>query len=1705
MKTRFLQPVALALMLGSLSLAQPTSAQSYLTGDFHQHTTYTDGSYTIGHMMSKNNQFGLQWWANSEHGGGFATNARVTGTDTGNTVYWDSYVPNPIIGTSVVSGGHQVMWRWQMLRDSSFTEILKARLLYPAKTILQSYEMNVPGHEHGSMGLINNQFLATPNCNPIAEFEFKFDNSDTDLTGGVAQGWTKSTASGHAKTLEALAWLNTNYPTTSYLVPAHPERKAQASGGYTIAAFRDMNNAAPTVCFGFESMPGHQKDAGRGGYSASAVGGGTYGGAGFFSGIIGGLWDSMLSEGRNFWLFANSDSHNETGDFYPGEYQKNYTYTAGKSAQNIVDGLRSGNTWVVNGDLIDSLIYNIETIGTEKVTGVMGSNMVITKGKSVKITIKARDPQGNNFNTYSAYTNPELNHIDIIKGKVTGKIDPASPNYNVQTVATTSVIARFDAVGGVTDTKSIVSQQWKSIGNGWVEMSLIVPNVTDSVYFRLRGTNLGLNVINETDADGNPLADALMGANNATKAYADLWFYSNPIFVYSTPIKSARFQIKQGSDDLEERLAPEAKQTQTNTVGSVDWTSSDLEFGCEGGAAAQPQMIGFRFPGINLPKNTIIKNAYIESEVDVATSKVDPCNLIIWSEDSDNPATFTNTSGVLTTRPKSSSSVEWNVDANSLNVVDQRYYSANIVSLVQSNLNRAGWNSGNAMAFYIKGSGRREMESFEGEASAAAALVIEYTISDQEIKDMQAADESAYLSTLPQINMIYTSDSHYGITRPSFQGATTVNAQVVNAALVAKINSMPTVVLPNDNGVSAGNAVGAIDFVINTGDISNRQESASSIQSSAVSWEQFSTDYINGLTLKNSLNQNAKLLLAPGNHDVSNAIGYTKTLNPAIDKTSMVNMYNMMLNPATPKTTADYDYTTDKINYSKNIGGVHFMFVTLWPDSTNRIWMENDLASISTTMPVVIFTHDQPDVESKHLRNPNAGHTINGTNKFENMVEETCKDGLTVSAPSTIEQRGFANFVKAHSNIKAYFHGNSNWSQFYTYNGPDSNISLKTIRVDSPMKGEGEVGNNSTTDDRKLSYHVISLDPVTKNMTVRQCLWNPTATAGAPVQWGASITFALSKADSLAAVANVLTESNYTIPSWTLLKRAVVAAVAAKDSASTSQLQLALNGLKSKEVPFSIVSTLNGNPTSRLGFAWYTNAGVTGGKVEIVEGISNDFTSPLYSIDATATALNNVNYNVSGNNLVALAGIANNSKRSYVSNKAMVTGLAPNTTYSYRVGKAGAWSEIGTFTTAKENRDSFSFVYTTDPQANAVEMFDISQKTTHAAHAMYPAANFWLSCGDLIETSGSTNSEWEYEQFFQTQQDIFLKKPLVAVIGNHDKSANKNFTNHFNSSCPAFDANSTTPGSIYSFVYGDALFMALSYEDYSVAGRLTEITEWMRAQVAANPNTKWRIVYYHKTMYTGSGSHQSDADGKACREAMGPVFDELKIDLALQGHDHIYEVIGPIKGKALVANSVKNQITVTFDARTNVTAKMGGIFNTMNGTLYFLNNSAGRKKYEPRTEAQMAAVESGLGLTNYFGMFSGRFGQTGNPTFSNITINTDTIEVKTYEVSDLGVASPFDSFKIIKTTDIIANVNNTIVNEQNAVCIYPVPVKDYAYITFKDDVSAIVEVLSLNGTLIKTERIKSSSQIDLTQLKKGSYLLKVASGESNYAVKFIKE
>jgi predicted MPP superfamily phosphohydrolase len=365
--------------------------------------------------------------------------------------------------------------------------------------------------------------------------------------------------------------------------------------------------------------------------------------------------------------------------------------------------------------------------------------------------------------------------------------------------------------------------------------------------------------------------------------------------------------------------------------------------------------------------------------------------------------------------------------------------------------------------------------------------------------------ETALLQKTAQI--VFTSDLHYGLTR-TFRGVPNADASIVNKELVKQINNLPAATFPADDGLNAGKAVGYIDYVIITGDITTRE--VSPVQSATASWSQFNADYINGITLKNQIDKKTEFFLTPGNHDISNAIGYTKTMTPSTDNAALYNIYNYMYNPSTFKTKTSYNYNNDKINYSSDVFGVHLMFINMWPDSTAQIWIQKDLATVSSSTPVLLFTHDQPECEAKHFTNPNGTHNINSTDKFENMVPERLKDGKTTNDPTTLEQKNMVAFMKAHTNIKAYFHGNDNRNEFYVYKGPDGDISLNTFRVDSPMKGTitGIDSPDGKGDETKLSFQVIAFDNNSKTLTVRECLWNTNGTTS-PLTWGKSSTISL--------------------------------------------------------------------------------------------------------------------------------------------------------------------------------------------------------------------------------------------------------------------------------------------------------------------------------------------------------------------------------------------------------------------------------------------------------------------------------------------------------------------------------------------------------------------------------------------------------------------
>lgn len=352
------------------------------------------------------------------------------------------------------------------------------------------------------------------------------------------------------------------------------------------------------------------------------------------------------------------------------------------------------------------------------------------------------------------------------------------------------------------------------------------------------------------------------------------------------------------------------------------------------------------------------------------------------------------------------------------------------------------------------------------------------------------------------LHIIYASDMHFGINKKEFRGSKNVSSKKVNQAMVATMNHLPKQNFPNDSGVQARDAISYIDYLFITGDVANRMQPP--VQKAKNSWQQFQQVYVKGLKTENQDKQLSPILVTPGNHDVSNAIGYYKKMQPLTDPSSYIGIYNMMKVSPEKLTASNFDYYKQPINYSRNVGGIHFVFVNIWPDSSNIVWMENDLKDVDTNTPVIIFAHDPPEGDPHHFSGAVKDNAHLWKNRYENLLVEKLQDEPIDSIlTNNYEQRLFVQFLKKHPNIKAYFHGHENYTEFYSYTGPDNDVNIPVFRVDSPMKG-----NVSKKNEKDLAYEIIDIDTQTKQLTVRECLWNANKKKG-DVEWGKSKTIQL--------------------------------------------------------------------------------------------------------------------------------------------------------------------------------------------------------------------------------------------------------------------------------------------------------------------------------------------------------------------------------------------------------------------------------------------------------------------------------------------------------------------------------------------------------------------------------------------------------------------
>lgn len=528
-------------------------------------------------------------------------------------------------------------------------------------------------------------------------------------------------------------------------------------------------------------------------------------------------------------------------------------------------------------------------------------------------------------------------------------------------------------------------------------------------------------------------------------------------------------------------------------------------------------------------------------------------------------------------------------------------------------------------------------------------------------------------------------------------------------------------------------------------------------------------------------------------------------------------------------------------------------------------------------------------------------------------------------------------------------------------------------------------------------------------------------------------------ADSLYTVAD------YTVPSHTMLKIAIQACTKDSSEANKQALRQAIKDLVPKTEPYCMIANINGDPKTRMGFAWFTNDGVTDGEVQIVaveDAKEADFESGnVITVPAGATQTKSLRYSGKATYIVNKSGIKASVRYKYISHKAVATDLTPGTAYSWRCGYEGHWSPIGHFRTEDAAQGEFSFIYMTDSHIMNETYIKEARRCALAAVKTVPDARFCVFPGDFVEDGDANNSEWEWERWFEEALEPVIKTmPMAVTDGNHDDSPNINYTYHFNTD-NWFNYNITNKpqfeGIVYNFVYGDVLFLVFSMQDfwresYDQVARTwstyldEHVSKWFKQTVIENPDTKYRISLAHFNLFSGS-DHSTDEEPPLFRKCMLPTFKACEIDIALQGHDHTYEVIGPVNPDDCtpILSAISDVEEVAVDRNKNMTGKKGGTFCTDDGTFYFIGATCGHKRYYPHSRERMEDdyaedIETIFdnkhhNVKNYFDLFTGMFGQPEKPSFTKITVKSDCIEFNSYTADDdEGNVTLFNTMKVVR-------------------------------------------------------------------------------------------
>ncbi|GAB6989646.1 metallophosphoesterase [Paenibacillus pini] len=449
-------------------------------------------------------------------------------------------------------------------------------------------------------------------------------------------------------------------------------------------------------------------------------------------------------------------------------------------------------------------------------------------------------------------------------------------------------------------------------------------------------------------------------------------------------------------------------------------------------------------------------------------------------------------------------------------------------------------------------------------------------------------------------------------------------------------------------------------------------------------------------------------------------------------------------------------------------------------------------------------------------------------------------------------------------------------------------------------------------------------------------------------------------------------------------------------------------------VPKLINMTFNGDAKTTRAFAWYTDV-MTSSVVQVVEASKVQGTTfpenEAFVFNGTSAEIQT---------FVTKANRTANKKTKFISHKVIASNLTPGTNYKFRVGSGASdsWSTIGSFQTDASGNQPFHFIAGSDSQASSKTDFEPWADTFRKAVETIGNPKFIINAGDLVD-NGDLEEQWQW--MLGLPQNQLLNVPIVPVVGGHEvhdydgdeTTANSNFYNHFN--LPKTVISSTTDGSVYSFEYGDALFMifnsqyagelASNGKDIkSVDQQFVDQVNWMKNTVAKS-SAKWKFVTFHKGPYSAGDNAGEYEDDRVqfYKKQLIPAFDEMGIDMVFEAHDHMY-----MRSFQMLADKAIPTSQLKFDAQ-------GNAINPK-GTIYLMSNAFGDKFYTKYP-----------GYNDYFAAIDA---QPSKKMFTDVSVESNVLQFTAYTAAkkdekngDNGV-KVYDHYGIQRTDTKPAKVEN---------------------------------------------------------------------------------